>query len=76
MAKLFEKRKVRHILEMSYQEMIDLMTTLKAILADDNLPELAEIYMHLDPVELGILIESIDSIVQALERHPEEIIDL
>ena len=76
MAKLFEKRKVRHILEMSYQEMIDLMTTLKAILADDNLPELAEMYMHLDNVELGILIESIDSIVQALERHPEEIIDL
>lgn len=76
MAKLFEKRRVRHILEMSYQEMIDLMTTLKAILADDNLPELAEMYMHLDNVELGILIESIDSIVQALERHPEEIIDL
>lgn len=76
MAKLFEKRRVRHILEMSYQEMIDLMTTLKAILADDNLPELAEVYMHLDTVELGILIESIDSIVQALERHPEEIIDL
>lgn len=76
MAKLFEKRKVRHILEMSEQEMIDLMTTLKAILADDNLPELAEVYMCLDTVELGITIESITSIHEALKRRPEEIIDL
>lgn len=76
MAKLFEQRKIRYLIEMSEQEMLDLRATLKAILEDDNLPELAEIYMHLDTVELGITIESIDSIVQALERHPEEIIDL
>lgn len=76
MAKLFEKRRVRHILEMSEQEMYDLLGTLGAVLQDDNLPELSENYMYLDAVDLGITIESITSIHEALKRRPEEIIDI
>jgi hypothetical protein len=76
MAKLFEQRKIRYLIEMSEQEMLDLRATLNAVLQDDNLPELMEIYAGLDSVELGITIESITNISDSMQRTAEEIIDL